>query len=227
MKAGPQFRFRNLLLWLFLYLVLSPFLSDLPHAGLVFQLSFTAVLLAAVFAIQKHDQSSRPALGMMLVLIGLVWLNGLNLLDISHIAINLLLACYLGLLVITFGRYILKARQVDGELIAAALCLYFFIALFWASLLILLQAYKPGSFAGSGLDRALTLKEEFQHFNYLSFVTLTTLGYGDITPQTPEAMALCQVEALIGQFFTAVLVARLVGIQVAQYLRGKEPKQPQ
>ena len=55
-----------------------------------------------------------------------------------------------------------------------------------------------------------------QHFNYFSFVTMTTLGYGDITPQTKSAAALCQAQAIIGQFFTVVLIARLVGIQVAQ-----------
>lgn len=48
-------------------------------------------------------------------------------------------------------------------------------------------------------------------FNYFSMVTLTTLGYGDITPQTAGAGALCQMEAIVGQFFTAVVVAWLVG----------------
>ena len=221
MSARPRYRFRNLLVWLFLYLVLSPFLSELPHAGLLFQFFFTAVLMAAVFAIHKEDLSSRPALALMVVLIGLFWLNSLNLLKISNIAINLLLAGYLGLLLVTFAGYILRARRINSELIAAVLCLYFFIGLFWACLLILLQAIEPGSFAGVGLDKVLSLKQEFQHFNYLSFVTLTTLGYGDITPQTPAAMALCQVEAIIGQFFIAVLVARLVGIQVAQEIAGE------
>ena len=58
----------------------------------------------------------------------------------------------------------------------------------------------------------MELKKKFN----LSFTTMTTLGYGDITPQTPVAMAFCQVEAILGQLFIAVLVARLVGIQVAQ-----------
>ncbi|RUM45652.1 MAG: Ion channel protein, partial [Desulfocapsa sp.] len=52
-------------------------------------------------------------------------------------------------------------------------------------------------------------------FNYFSFVTLTTLGYGDITPQTAGAASLCQMEAIVGQFFTAVVVAWLVGMHVS------------
>lgn len=51
----------------------------------------------------------------------------------------------------------------------------------------------------------------FTTFNYFSLVTLTTLGYGDITPQTAGAGALCQMEAITGQFYTAVVVAWLVG----------------
>ena len=56
-------------------------------------------------------------------------------------------------------------------------------------------------------------------FNYFSMVTLTTLGYGDITPQTPAAGALCQMEAITGQFFTAVVVAWLVGNYVSDRQR--------
>jgi hypothetical protein len=60
--------------------------------------------------------------------------------------------------------------------------------------------------------------------NYFSFVTLSTLGYGDITPQTQGAAALCQVEAILGQFFTVALLARLVGIQVAQQFGKESPE---
>jgi uncharacterized membrane protein len=88
----------------------------------------------------------------------------------------------------------------------------------------LLESFVPGSFAGLPLAELTCYREQFARFNYLSFVTLTTLGYGDITPKTPSAMAFCQAEAILGQFFTAVLVARLVGIQVAQQLTGKKGK---
>ena len=60
--------------------------------------------------------------------------------------------------------------------------------------------------------------EHLHDFVYFSYITLTTLGYGDILPQTQGATALCQAEAIIGQFFIAVLVARLVGIEASQQL---------
>jgi hypothetical protein len=102
--------------------------------------------------------------------------------------------------------------------IHATLCLYLIIGLFWGSLYSLLYELDPDSFAGVLLeydqDGLLTA------FNYFSMVTLTTLGYGDITPQTPGAGALCQMEAIVGQFYTAVVVAWLVGNWVSERRRA-------
>jgi hypothetical protein len=71
-----------------------------------------------------------------------------------------------------------------------------------------------------------TWADRWQHFEYFSLVTLPTLGYGDILPQTPRAAALCQAEAVMGQFYMAVLVARLVGIQVSQeFSSSREDKE--
>ena len=152
----------------------------------------------------------------------LLWGNAFGLLNISGEAINGLLVIYLGLLVFSFSRYVFTAQKVDTELISAALCLYLLLGLLWGSVLMLLEECIPGSFAGSGLSQAGSFEELLPRFNYFSFITMTTLGYGDITPQTPPAMALCQAEAILGQFFTVVLVARLVGIQTAQEMMKKE-----
>lgn len=127
-----------------------------------------------------------------------------------------LLGVFLFFLVSSFFRFIFSVKRVDVNLICAALCLYLILGLLWGTIYGLLQIYVPGSFAGDLLSPDSTATDTLHYFTYFSFVTLTTLGYGDILPQTPIATALCQVEAILGQFFTAVLVARLVGIQVAQ-----------
>ena len=57
---------------------------------------------------------------------------------------------------------------------------------------------------------------ETMRFEYFSFVTITTLGYGDITPLTNRASALALIEALIGQIYLVVLVAWLVGMYVSR-----------
>ena len=68
---------------------------------------------------------------------------------------------------------------------------------------------------------AEALDEKLPELAYYSFVTLTTLGYGDITPATPYARALSNLEAIFGQFYIAILVAALVGIYIANRIDPK------
>ena len=135
-------------------------------------------------------------------------------------AAYILLAIFFALLIVSFATQISRTEGITIHVIHATLCLYLIIGLFWGSLYSLLYELDPGSFAGVLLeydqDGLLTA------FNYFSMVTLTTLGYGDITPQTPGAGALCQVEAIVGQFYTAVIVAWLVGNWVSERRRAIE-----
>ena len=80
----------------------------------------------------------------------------------------------------------------------------------------MVDALAPDSFAGELIQDTNTFHQDLRYFQYFSFMTLSTVGYGDITPQTMGATVLCQTEAILGQFFIVVLVARLVGIQVSQ-----------
>ena len=79
-----------------------------------------------------------------------------------------------------------------------------------------MEGFQPGSFSGLGQQgHALSWR-----FLYFSFVTLTTLGYGDITPVHPLARSMATIEALTGQLYIAVLVARLIGLHIIQCRQG-------
>jgi len=97
--------------------------------------------------------------------------------------------------------------------------LYLIIGLFWGALYALLYELSPGSNSGVLLDKAQKSDSILHVFNYFSMETLTTLGYGDIIPQTPGAASFCQMEAIIGQFFTAVIVGWLVGNMITENQR--------
>jgi len=215
-KFSFKFRFQNLLIWILLYILVSPLLDFFPHTEIFVQLLFTVVLISAVFAINQQTALMRPALVLMVLTTILIWCHVLSLFTISGVMVNVVLLIYLGLIVLAFGRYVFVAKRVDAELIAAALCLYLLLGLLGGEIFLLLETLAPGSFAGSNLAQAVSFQGKSEIFQYFSFITMTTLGYGDITPQTPVAMAFCQFEAILGQLFIAVLVARLVGIQVAQ-----------
>jgi hypothetical protein len=80
-----------------------------------------------------------------------------------------------------------------------------------------LETIQPGSFsAGEILEQHQRIA-----FTYYSFVTLTTLGYGDINPLSPQAGTLAILEAIIGQLYLAVLIARLVGMHISQSRENK------
>jgi hypothetical protein len=97
----------------------------------------------------------------------------------------------------------------------------------WADVFSVLETVQPGSFSsvGAALDTASTVESarlQVAQFSYFSFVTLTTLGYGDITPLSRPARNLAALEAVFGQLYLAVLVARLVSQQGTTKSKSKD-----
>jgi hypothetical protein len=105
-------------------------------------------------------------------------------------------------------RYAMRASKVDGEHLYAALSAYLLAGLFFGILHFLIEQRFPGSFSLNvgGAGAAFTVEDAL----YFSFVTLATLGYGDIVPLSQPARGLAIVEAVAGQLYLAVMVARLV-----------------
>ena len=102
--------------------------------------------------------------------------------------------------------------RVDQNKIVGAVCIYLLMGLLWAFAYLIVEAYFPGSF--NGLDGNLW-QENTDTMVYYSVVTLTTLGYGDVTPEGPIAKFLAYMEAVTGVFYMAILVASLIGIRLA------------
>ncbi len=209
-KMGPEGKgFRNLLIFLLIYIVGSPFLDAYPSLEILAHLFLSVTLFVALYTVQRHQNQRSIAMGLLLVLLVLYWLGIYNIIAFSEQGAYLLFAVYFGLLIYTSVMHLAHFQKVTKNILYAALCLYLIIGLFWGSLYTLLNEVCPGAYSGVLLDTAHG--SPIHAFNYFSMVTLTTLGYGDITPQTVGAGSLCQMEAIIGQFYTAVIVGWLVG----------------
>ena len=114
---------------------------------------------------------------------------------------------------------ILQAKEVSWDTIAGAVCGYLLIAIAFSSLFDLIQDvyHHQGAFNfPDGATIAKSSAEQSSLLLYFSFVTLTTLGYGDISPVIGIARSAAVLEAVVGQMYVAILIARLVGITISQ-----------
>ncbi len=164
---------------------------------------------------------------------GALWLVGVAT---DSVAVDVVrhgfLIAFLGYVIGVMLRAIFDSRQVTTNTVCASLCVYLLLGLVWALAYTVVDALDPAAFtctvnagqhplwtrAGRGETAVL----------YFSFATLTTLGYGDIVPTSPISRMLASVEAITGQLYLAVLVARLVGMHIAhsadqRQARGREP----
>lgn len=214
-------RFRRLLIFLLAYLFISPFLPTNTTATILIQGWLSIMLFFAANAVQKHNNQRSLALGVMAVSLILHWLGIFEVLPYSATGAMVLFIIFYSFLIVAFTKQLLLSKQVSGGVIMASLCLYLVIGLLWGSAYALIAVLHEGAFSGALLENAAT--SEIHLYNYFSMVTLTTLGYGDITPQIPEAASLCQMEAIVGQFYTAVLVAWLVGMYGKPMGRQNDP----
>jgi len=207
-----------LLVALLLLLGVEPFLAASEAMLRLFDAIVSAVLIAAVWTVSR----SRRLLVIGLVLVTPVlagrWL--VYFVDFQPLAI---LGLVSGIAFFTFAaavvlRQALTGAQVTADTIAGAICVYLMLAVVAALAFSLLEITHPGSFLvdghriGSADPSGRTLF--VQQLLYLSLITVSTVGYGDILPATPPARMLAALEAVVGQLYLAVLIARLVGLHV-------------
>jgi len=197
-------RYAILFYTLLVTMVIAPILSTLKFSGTLIESLLAACLLAAILPV--GTVRNRPYLLMALVV---VWLARLVTAWLDHRVLSeiaLGIWTLIGLLAAVAAlRFAIGATQVDAEHLYAALSAYLLAGIYIGLLCWVLEQMKPGTFSFTG---------EFSQASaiYFSFVTLATLGYGDIVPRADVARSIAIVEGVGGQLFLAVLVARLVSL---------------
>jgi ion channel len=116
-------------------------------------------------------------------------------------------------------RSVLRQREITGETICMAMSVYLLLGFCWAFLYAIMFQLHPEAFGGittAGPVHAVELQHLFPILGYFSLTTLSTIGFGDITPVSLQARYAAVAEGITGQFYLAILVARLVGMQMTQ-----------
>ena len=212
--------FIYLLLALIIYLVALPILEDLQilPASFVRPIAFSCLLAIGVWSLRDSVLTFRIGIG--LAVIGVIS-NGMGVANEApafHYLSIITLFSFLVLSVRSALRQILFGNDIDANRLYGAVCVYLMLGVIWALMYSTLGALDPSAFSGSLLAESEDWNLEWL---YYSFVTLTTLGYGDILPVSPTARALAYSEAVVGVFYMAMLVAALVGSYAAASIDDK------
>lgn len=210
--------YKYLLVALFIMYVVQPFFPGNLGSVRVIDILMLAVILTGIMAIV--DSMKIAVLALILVAIELIAIvasyffeNDWLLLVRSATSFSFLI-----LTAVVVFSHVISSGKVTTNRIMGAACVYLMLGGIWAYFYSILEIFVPGSFHFSG---AYGLVADRTHpglpvFSYFSMVTLTTLGYGDITPANPQAAALATMEAIIGQLYIAIIIARLVGLQASE-----------
>jgi Ion channel len=212
-ETGGVGRHTILLCSLLLLLLLLPVFRLVPGGGSRFSLLLIVVLCAAIYVNSTERWTLVAGVlmgGGAIVSVGIAQATG------SHAAVLLADCLSLALLSVTtlfILNTLMQANKISGDTIVGGICVYMLIGLSFAMAYILITDLYPGTFIDRGqpLSRSVANPGEASaSILYFSFVTLTTLGFGDIIPTGEVARMLATSEAIIGQLFIAIFIARLV-----------------
>jgi ion channel len=199
-----QRRYTILFYTLVFTVVASPVIASFGLSGGIIESLLAASLLTAVMPVEMG--TSRRFL---LAIMAAVWLARPAIAWLGHevlSAMTLIVWTLIGFCAAAIAlRYALRGEKVDSEHLYAALSAYLLAGVYFGLLYWVLEQVRPGTFVTAGnFSRTGAV--------YFSFVTLATLGYGDIVPRSDVARGLAIVEGVGGQLFLAVLVARLLSL---------------
>lgn len=213
-------RFTVLTATLMFYLfVLWPTPETSPVWDQVTRVVLSAVVLTSVYACVKRRHLLIPLIGISLLALGLIWFGGERAVSENvSIARHLSMASILAFTAFVVLADIVSTPRVTRDTVMGAISAYLLIGLVFALLYSAQYVYYPEAF---DLPLLTTARIEeggsdalVRVFTYFSFVTLTTLGYGEVLPVNPGSQATAAAEAIIGQVFLAVTVARMVALQI-------------
>ena len=209
-------RFGFLLISILLMFILRPFLVGYVSLKILTDIFIYAIIVSAIYAVSEQKRVLMIALVIVIPALGFHWSYYFVKIAAVRLAADGLIVVFIAYATIGILSYVFRQKKIATDVIFAAISGYFLIGLMWAFIYSALEFLLPGSFQASHVEG-----DRLTHAAYYSFVTLTTLGYGDITPVSFAARSYSILEAITGQLYIAILIAGLVGIRISQSLEQR------
>ncbi len=213
--------FSWLLLALFVFLVIVPVADDLAIVSKpgIKALAFSCLVFIGVWSLRG---SGRPfSVGIIFMIAGIAF-NVLAVNLSSPVYLYASFAALFGFLLVAISftlKQVALGTDISPNRLVGAVCVYLLLGVIWAVAYTMLEMISPGSFGGFTPLQGRGWDSEWLYF---SFVTMTTLGYGDLLPVSATARALAYMQAVSGQFYSAILVAGLVSAYITTRQNSKE-----
>jgi hypothetical protein len=218
-KVTARLRFRRfstvqLLIALGLFFIWAPFVEEIEGGELIVSGLFSLVLVAGVVAVADRKRVLVIAIVLAIPAIAGRWINHFRP-DLIPPVVFLVA----GLILIAFVvgnllRFVLRAPSVNTEVLCGSISAYLMLGLMWTLAYWLVDQLTPGGAFSFNTNAGTRSINGFNGF-YFSFITLSTVGFGDITPVSRMARWLAAMEAMTGLLYVAVLIARLVSLYSA------------
>jgi len=214
-EAERTARFSILLVCMLVGLMLAPLFGESYTGYTIARIVGVLILLAALSVVGVH----RLAIVLFVPTLVVQLVGHRSNVPIVVVTSVILRALFLAYVTGVIVWHVLRKPRITADAIAGAACAYVLLGLVWANLYVLVERARPGSFDIPG--SFLVGRDPTPALTYFSFVTLTSVGYGDIHPNDAGAGGVCAAEAIIGQLYLAIMIARLVGIRVARTHFGR------
>lgn len=210
-----RFRYSHLLGMLVILLVGGPFLASIPFYDVaVTDLLLPITFVLAILACARRTLQAWIGISLLVTMQAARFaarLDTLPWLDSGYPVLAFAFITYISGLIL--HKVFFGTNDVTTDTIVGSIAVYLMMGLAWAFSFLFLEQAQPGSFLRGDEPLAGSPIDVYVGF---SFVTLTTLGYGNIHPVTDQANALAYSEAIFGQLYLTILVARLIGMHLAQ-----------
>ncbi len=203
------FRFsgRQLLIMLVALFLVPSFITAPGGEDFATTLLFSLVMLSTGFVVTGRHRSLAGGPLIVLPLVAMIWLIYLGFWSPAGLTGTIFWAYLTVTTAVAIARllaFVRSARRVDGEMLASGVSIYLLFGLLWSFFYRLTDMLYPGSF--HGVPGRLAEQDAF----YFSMVTLTTVGYGDITPVGHQARSLAILESIVGVLYVGIFIARLI-----------------